>query len=229
MRYTVLLNVSQQQLPTIDASCNSVHILPVMWATVVKDREIQENPASNSPVTQAQTYNFPLVYLWAQQLFFHFEDLCHKGHKNMTCKYQSRLYWCLSSQNGFSLAIYACHSSRLLSLMQSFIWSRKKNTWNHYMSFMHTTNHYRMHCMLSLNLTAWSFFSAKNLHKRSPVKCCMCNGESDRNRKLSQDWKVITFLQKMKGVLWFPNFAVDLPFVHDIHIAEISEMSGNLT
>lgn len=72
MRRLAILHVSLQQLPTINARCNSVKYVAcdvsAPRATVVKDGEIQENPASNSLVTQAQTYNFPLVYLRAQQL-----------------------------------------------------------------------------------------------------------------------------------------------------------------
>lgn len=30
-------------------------------------------------------------------------------------------------------------------------------------------------------------------------------------------------------MLWFPNRAVDSPSAHDMHLAEISELTGNLT
>lgn len=55
---------SQQLMPGViqEILCIACDV-SLLRATVVKGREIQETPASNSPVTQAQTYNFPLVYL----------------------------------------------------------------------------------------------------------------------------------------------------------------------
>lgn len=203
-----MLNVSPQQLPTINASCNSVNVscdVNVLRAMLVK--EIQEKPASDSPITQAQTYNFPLLYLWSQQLFF-------------IWGFAGFMSWQTLNHDILVISILML---LLLNVIQSLI--AEKNTLNvfdaHNKSFLGARHAQpsESNCM--------ELCSAKTLHKCSPVKCCMCNGENDRNRKLSQDWKVISLLKK-KEVLWFPNFAVDLPSVHDIHLAKISERSGNL-
>lgn len=49
-------------------------------------------------------------------------------------------------------------------------------------------------------------------------------GGMNRNRKLSQHRKVITFLKN--GLLWFPKPVVNLPQIYKMHLAEVFELGG---
>lgn len=147
-------------------------------------------------------------------------DLCHRLRiLHMKFKYESCHVF---SQNRFGPAdvFTVCYSSWLVDPMCSFICSILKCFEQLY--FFLCTQQTITVCTARSAWIYGAFVLLRPCKTEEPVKYYMCNGENDQNRKLSQDWKAITFLKK--GVV-----VVSKLYWRHIHLVEISELSGNLT